>query len=173
MSVEMNAEYMEEFRRMVRKIPVEIAPTLSAFWPIIGRAYESATTRILLVGRATNEWGDKHGLDVNAARAFGGKLLNSGPRSCSRSLDGTGSSRSGLAWRSSHAKAGSSSEAAISATHCGSSRSTRCVSPAVRSWRRSARCSGSRAEVSQVRSRARGFEIATNRPDPLTLTLRA
>ena len=65
----LGAAYVARFEAMCRAAAVVQPEGLSAFWPLVGRQYETATTRVLLVGRATNQWGE-HGLDLSGARAY-------------------------------------------------------------------------------------------------------
>ncbi len=64
----LHATYGARFEAMCRAAASVQPEGLSAFWPLEGRHYKEAPKRVLLVGRATNQWG-RHGLDVSGARA--------------------------------------------------------------------------------------------------------
>lgn len=64
----LDPSYAVAFQRMCQRLSGDEAHGLCAFWPVIGRRFKDSKPRVLLVGRATNQW--EPGLDAAAARAY-------------------------------------------------------------------------------------------------------
>lgn len=65
---DLDPHYFDAFERMCRRFTGADARELCAFWPVIGRRFETSAPRVLLVGRATNAW--EPGLDADEARTY-------------------------------------------------------------------------------------------------------